>query len=281
MDASPHDTDRISGTRSAGATAISTRTTGVPSAGTTRSTGAGTPSATGTQSVTRALSILRSFSPSCGGVTGPQIAERFGYSLPTAHRLLRALEAERFLVLDPVTRRYRPGPEFLRLSAVIVDRDGGVAPAFAALRRLRDRTGETATMFWRFADERTCVREVPSDHAHRVTPGVGRRYPLARGAAGLVLLLGEDERAVRDRLRNERPGLLADLSAARARGFAVTVGETIPGAVAVAAPVPGLRRGLVAISVVGPAQRFGPAEAEAVGGLVAEEARRLTATFRH
>jgi IclR family acetate operon transcriptional repressor len=233
----------------------------------------------GTQAVDRALSILRLFSPSCPAITGPEVAERFGYSTPTAYRLLRALEAERFLAFDAVTRSYRPGSELLRLSATILDRDGGVASAVAALRRLRDRTGETAALYWRMGEERICAHEIPSVHAHRVLPGAGRRHPLTHGAPGKALLLGENEREVRDRLRNGPPGLLADLSTARARGFAMSEGETIAGAVAVAAPVLGLRRGLVAIAVVGPGGRFGRDAAVSAGGLVAEEARRLRAAL--
>jgi len=47
------------------------------------------PSVVGTQSIYRALSILRSVSCSKDGVTGPEVAASFGYSIPTAYRLLR------------------------------------------------------------------------------------------------------------------------------------------------------------------------------------------------
>jgi IclR family KDG regulon transcriptional repressor len=238
----------------------------------------------GAQSVFRALSILRQFSPSRSGVTGPQLAARFGYSVPTANRLLRALEAERFLVFDGPTRRYCPGPEIIRLSGIVMDRDGGVALTLSAAERLRDATGETATVFWRFGDERTCIHEVPSKNAHRVTPGLGRRYALGRGAAGKVLLLDQCEQTISDLLRTpktEVDAVLAELETIRARGFAVSAGETIEGAVSVAVPILGIRRGLAAISVTGPVQRFGIAAAEAAGSLLLEEARRLEATIRY
>jgi DNA-binding IclR family transcriptional regulator len=241
-------------------------------------------SVAGAQSVLRALSILRQFSPSRSGVTGSELAASFGYSVPTANRLLRVLETERFLVFDRATRRYCPGPEILRLSGMVLDRDGGVAHTLASAERLRDATGETATVFWRFGDERTCIQEVPSRYAHRVTPGLGRRYPLGRGAAGKALLLAQDEQTIRDLLRTpntEVDVVLAELDTIRARGFAVSAGETIDGAVSVAVPLLGIRRGLVAISVTGPIQRFGVAAAEAVGSLLTEEARRLDATIRY
>jgi DNA-binding IclR family transcriptional regulator len=247
-----------------------------------RPPGTGRASVAGAQSVFRALAILRQFSPSRAGITGPEVAASFGYSIPTAHRLLRALEAERFLVFDRAARCYRPGPEILRLSGVTLARDGGVARTLSALERLRDVTGETAALFWRLGDERTCVQEVLSTHAHRVTPGLGRRYPLTRGAAGKALLLTGDEQTVRDLLRTPGAGVVpTELEAVRERGFAISSGETIAGAVSVAAPILGIRRGLAAISVTGPAERFDVTAAAAVGSLLMKEARRLEATIRY
>jgi DNA-binding IclR family transcriptional regulator len=236
----------------------------------------------GAQSVFRALAILRQFSPSRTGVTGPEIAARFGYSVPTAHRLLRALEAERFLVFDRAARCYRPGPEILRLSGVTLARDSGVALTQSALEHLQDVTGETAALFWRLGDERTCVQEVPSTHPHRVTAGLGRHYPLTRGAAGKALLLAADALTVRNLLRaRDANGVLAELGTIRERGFAITTGETIEDAVSVAAPILGIRRGLAAISVTGPAGRFDVTAAEAVGSLLTKEVRRLESAIRY
>ena len=236
----------------------------------------------GAQSVFRALSILRHFSPSCAGITGPEIAARFGYSVPTAHRLLRALEAERFLVFDRAARCYRPGPEILRLSGVTLARDSSVELGLSALEHLRDATGETAALFWRLGDERTCVQEAPSPHADRVTAGLGRRYPLTRGAAGKALLLAADTRTIRNLLA---PGdadlVLAEFDRIRERGFAITCGETIAGAVSVAAPILGIRRGLAAISVTGPARRFDTRAAEAVGSLLTKEVKKLESAIRY
>jgi DNA-binding IclR family transcriptional regulator len=236
----------------------------------------------GAQSVFRALAILRQFSPSRTSVTGPEVAARFGYSVPTAHRLLRALEAERFLVFDRAARCYRPGPEILRLAGVTLARDSGVALTLSALEHLRDATGETVALFWRLGDERTCVQEVPSTHAYRVTAGLGRHYPLTRGAAGKALLLAADALTVRNLLRAPDANVvLAELDTIRERGFAISSGETIAGAVSVAAPILGIRRGLAAISVTGPARRFDVTAAEAVGSLLTKEVRRLESAIRY
>jgi DNA-binding IclR family transcriptional regulator len=241
------------------------------------------PVVTGTQSVFRALSILHAFSSRQPALTGPEVAAKFGYSVPTAYRLLRALEAEQFLVFDRVTRRYRPGPEIVRLSGVMLQCDGVVAQTQASLVRLRALTGETVAMYWRLGNQRTCVKEMVSPNPVRIEAGVGVDYPLTRGAAGKALLLALDERSVREILRDpdvaspagSAGSLLAELEVSRERGYTTSVGETIDGAVSIAAPIVWLDQGLAACSVTAPESRFGPREREAAARTLLEEMDRL------
>jgi DNA-binding IclR family transcriptional regulator len=241
------------------------------------------PAVTGTQSVFRALSILHAFSARQPALTGPEVAAKFGYSVPTAYRLLRALEAEQFLVFDRVTRRYRPGPEIVRLSGVMLQCDGVVAQTQASLVRLQALTGETVAMYWRLGNQRTCVKEMVSPRPGGIEAGVGVDYPLARGAAGKALLLALDERSVREILADPdvappaggASSLLAELEVSRERGYTTSVGETIDGAASVAAPIAWLDQGLAAYSVTAPESRFGPREREAAARTLLEEMNRL------
>ena len=146
------------------------------------------PAVTGTQSVFRALSILQAVTPATPWVTAAGIASRFGYSLPTAHRLLRALESEGFLTFGRTVHEYQPGPEIFRLSGIIIDHDDLIPRAFASLARLLALTGESVALQWRLGNSRSSMQELVSPHAVHVATGVGRRYPLTRGAAGKALL---------------------------------------------------------------------------------------------
>jgi DNA-binding IclR family transcriptional regulator len=242
------------------------------------------PAVTGTQSVFRALSILHAFSPRQPALTGPEIAAQFGYSVPTAYRLLRALEAGRFLVFDRVTRKYSPGPEILRLSGVMLHHDDVVAQTQKTQLRLRALTGETVGFFWRLGNQRTCVKEMLSPQPVRIEAGVGMDYPLTRGAAGKALLLTLDERSVREIVSDpDVPApargidrLLADLDVSRERGYTTSAGETIVGAVSVAAPLAWLDdEGLAAFSVTAPESRSGPRETATVASTLLEEMGRL------
>ena len=241
------------------------------------------PAVTGTQSVFRALSILHAFSSRQPALTGPELAAKFGYSVPTAYRLLRALEAEQFLVFDRVTRKYSPGPEILRLAGVMLHRDDVVAQTQSTQLRLRALTGETVGLFWRLGNQRTCVRELLSPHSTRIEAGVGVDYPLTRGAAGKALLLALDERSVREIVGDPAvpspargvDHLLAELEVSRERGYTTSAGETVDGAVSIAAPLAWLHQGLAAFSVTAPAARSGPRERAATANLLLEEMDRL------
>jgi DNA-binding IclR family transcriptional regulator len=246
------------------------------------------PAVIGTQSVFRALSILHAFSSRQPTLTGPEVAAKFGYSVPTAYRLLRALEAEQFLVFDRVTRRYRPGPEIPRLAGVMLHHDGLVAQTLSSQVRLRALTGETVAIFWRLGNQRTCTAEMPSPHPVRIEAGVGVDYPLTRGAAGKALLLALDEPSVRAILSDPAvappvrgvSSLLDELKVSRERGYAMSAGETIDGAVSVAAPIASLYEGLAAYSITAPESRFGPRERDAAARTLLEEMDRLRSILR-
>lgn len=246
------------------------------------------PAIVGTQSVFRALSILHAFSSCQPALTGPEVAAKFGYSLPTAYRLLRALEAEQFLVFDRVSHRYSPGPEILRLSGVMLHRDDVVAQNQSTMVRLQALTGETVAIFWRLGNQRTGVQEMVSPHAGRIEAGVGVDYPLTRGAAGKALLLALDERSVREILGEPDVAppirgvddLLAELKVSRKRGYTTSVGETIEGAASIAAPIAWLHQGLAAYSITAPESRFGPRDREAAARTLLEEMNRLRSTLR-
>jgi len=243
------------------------------------------PAVTGTQSVFRALSILHAFTARRPTLTGPEVAEMFGYSLPTAYRLLRALEAEHFLVFDRGSRAYSPGPEILRLAGVMLHRDALVAQTQTSLIRLRALTGETVAVYWRLGNRCTCTQELPSPHPHRIEAGIGVDFPLTRGAAGKALLLDLDEAGVRALLAEPdmpKPvggveALMADLKLGRERGYTLGVSED---AVTIAAPIPWLQPGLAVYTVTAPEARFGPQARDAAARTLVEEMDRLRSILR-
>jgi DNA-binding IclR family transcriptional regulator len=137
------------------------------------------------------------------------------------------------------------------------------------LRRLRDETGETTTLSQLIGLERVYVDQCESPHAIRMTVPLGIRGPLHAGASGKAMLAHLDP-AERDRLLDaplgaltaatvtDRRALLAELADIARQGVAWSLGERLPDAGSVAAPIT-LPGGEVygALSVCGPLGRFG------------------------
>jgi DNA-binding IclR family transcriptional regulator len=230
---------------------------------------------------------MQAFTTSEPAVSGQEIAARFGYSIPTAHRLLRALEAANFLVFDRATHRYSPGPEILRLSGVIFARDQVVRLTTSTLGRLRDVSGETAGFHWVMGNQRTCVQEMPAPSAGQAESRIGVTYPLTRGAAGKAILLGLGESEMHKVLADPEvappsgglDALLAELEQARHNGYTWSFAENEPGAASIAVPFVWLNLSVAAFSVTGPLEEFNDDRVRETGLVLLDETEHLRATL--
>jgi DNA-binding IclR family transcriptional regulator len=219
----------------------------------------------GAQAIIRALSVLRAFSAERTALSVTEIAGIIGVSVPTAHRIATTLESQHYLSRDPATKAFSLGPELLGLARLVADsQDSGIDPQ--SLAAIRDATGETCSVHVRVGDRRVCVAEEVSRQPHRVTSGVGQSYPLNAGAAGKIILslLRDDEverliALTSDADTRPLPGrqIIAAIREARERGYAISQGETVPGAIAVAVAVPWNGSGPPsAVNLVGPRDRM-------------------------
>jgi len=116
------------------------------------------------------------------------------------------------------------------------------------------------------------AEQLEGRHAVKQTVEVGAEAPLHLGASGKAILafLPADARPAAAR------AIEADLERIRKRGYAASVGERIPGAASVAAPVFD-RDGVVgSISAAGVAARSDARTTARYGAVVAAEARALS-----
>ena len=193
--------------------------------------------------VERALALLEAFGTDADALTLADLAARTGLYKSTILRLSRSLVRFGYL-----TRRadgaFRPGPSLWRLGSLYrrgFELGEHVRPT---LRRLRDRTRETASFYVRDGDARVCLYRENADRAIRHHLEEGARLPLDRGAAGRVLVaFGPDAPAAG--------------AAVRTRGFAVSLGERDPEVGALAVPVRAAGVGVRgALALSGPIGRF-------------------------
>lgn len=180
------------------------------------------PSSGGSQTLDRGLRALAVVCGAAEPVSVAEIAGEVGLHRSIAYRLLQTLEQHQ-LVQRGHSGRYAAGPGLVLLS-------GGLLPRWGdRLQALADRTGMTAFVVVAHGSEAVTAQTVePRGTLAHVFYRPGGRHPLTRGAPGLAILAG------RPRQPEERP----EVTTARARGWASSRGEVIPGYRSIAAPVP-------------------------------------------
>ena len=220
------------------------------------------PESSGTQTVSRAISILRAIATKHStGLRLVDIARITGLSSPTVLRILNTLINE-----GMVSRRN--GSHCYLLGALVFELGLAAAHNFnlreicrPALQRLAERTGDTSFLFVRNGNDSVCLDRVQGTFPIQ-TPlvPIGSRQPLGVNAGGLALLSSlsdSDAKAVindvatrLDAYNNfDRNELLRLRAQARKQGYALIGNKAVPGVTAIGLPIYS-RNGDVAIGAV-------------------------------
>ncbi|HKY61512.1 MAG TPA: IclR family transcriptional regulator [Gemmatimonadota bacterium] len=228
----------------------------------------------GTQSVRRAMSLLKVFSDERPEWGLTEIAREARLNKTTAYRLLTALEAEGMVARGPVTEAWRLGPEAITLGALALRSNDLMAAARHELEALVRETGEAASLEVLVGDQVVILDGVEGPSVVGASPEVGTRWPAHATSTGKVLLAAERAGlgkrpggrvgSLPRRLRRLTPRTITDpgrldreLERVLDRGWATAIEELEVGYVAVGAPVRDHDlRVLAAISVGGPASRL-------------------------
>ncbi|GAA1967829.1 IclR family transcriptional regulator [Agromyces allii] len=223
-----------------------------------------------------------------------ELAGRLGVSPSTAHRLITDLEKLGLVRRAENGTSYRLGLEFLRLAWLTTGRYPSQELALGVLQDLVAQTGESAfsSLYNDQRHEMMFTSTVESPHPLRYSLPLQQWMPLHGGASGLVILAFLPEEVQREIVRKplaqltpdtitDPDALLERLVQIRRDGYAITRGERISGAVAIAAPVFGLVPGAIAgaagISV--PESRFDESKTTAFAIDVREAAAQITANI--
>lgn len=220
--------------------------------------------ATNVRAVDRAIDILECFSSEKSSLSITDIGARVRLTRPTLYRLLATLVRRGYVRRDGEPPRYRLDSAAGRLAdawAGGLDLGQLAAPA---LGELLDRFDETVALYLRKDDARICVSEMPSRQPLSFARGIGHAEKLMRGASGLVILAYLPEAEVEAILRRGQEPAAARrirsvLLQIRRRGHALSGGELIVGAQAIAAPIRNRTGDAVgSIGLFGPEARFPP-----------------------
>jgi len=232
--------------------------------------------------VDRALAVLCCFSRETPTLGVTEIGERLNLTKSTVHRLLQALVAHGLVAQDPARRQYALGYRVLALAQAVPGEADLRHICQPHMRWLLAATEETIALYVGAGDVRICLDELESPRMLRMSAGIGRCFPLPRGAAGRALLLdgpaGGDlwRRVISSLSSTDCDALLDEMREARERGYVLTMGETVDGAASLAVPIRGPDRGiLAALSVGGPATRFTPDAVTRHAAVLVEAASKI------
>ncbi len=195
---------------------------------------AGADAATGTQSIDRAVMLLRLISNH--GARGARLSELAGEAElvpPTARRILKRLTEHRLVAQDPDTQRYSLGALTYELGLA----SGFKPPIIAQVRPLMDRIaatlGDTVYLVVRSGFDAVCVERIEGSFPIKtLTLEVGGRRPLGVGAAGLALLAAQSDDDIERILQANRElyrkisrlsadQVRADVAKTRRQGYAI------------------------------------------------------------
>lgn len=237
---------------------------------------------TGVGVLDRAIAILDAVED--GSRTFTDLVRATGFSRPTTHRLIKAMEEHGLLSLQGGFG-YRLGPRLLRLATIAMAELPLRDLARPALERLSEVTGESAQLYVRSGDERVCVDAVESTSELRTIVPVGSSLPLTAGSAGKVFLAWtpepDREHLLRrlERFTPKTPTALqirGQVDAIRRRGWSMSSGEREWGVGSVSAAVLGADDELVAVvSISGPESRVGALAARRFSRAVVAAAREI------
>ncbi|MFT4262586.1 MAG: IclR family transcriptional regulator [Nocardioides sp.] len=220
------------------------------------------------------------------------LGNRLGVSASTAHRLLGDLE-ELGMVARTPAGNYGLGLEFLRLAWTASTRFPLRDAAKDVLADLTERSGESA-FFAIYNEQRRELMftvSVDSSHPLRYTVPQGIWLPLHAGASGLAILafLPDEVQAeiihgtlsaLTERTLVDADKLAERLAQIRRDGYALSHGERIDGAIAVAAPVMGPAGAVIGdIGITIPETRFNATTTSELTSLVMQSATLLTQRF--
>jgi IclR family KDG regulon transcriptional repressor len=241
--------------------------------------------------ISKVLRILEALQGSSAGLGLKAICDRTGIHKSTAHRFLKHLERERYLIRTEAGA-YLIGPRLSQLSARGNQEATLQAVARPILWELWKSTKETVNLA--VLDQRTAlyVDVIESPHEFRLSSRVGTRrsvHVTALGKALVAFLPRETQETILDSIAFQAAtprtiGNLVqfrqELEKVRRQGYAVDDEEAVQGARCVSAPIlNSAGEPVAAVSVSGPVTRVSPNLVNALAGAVTAAAGAISAAM--
>ncbi|MFC1574566.1 IclR family transcriptional regulator [Gemmatimonadota bacterium] len=200
----------------------------------------------GTRAVQRALSLLSAFTEGKPTWSLTGLSAEVGLSMATAHRMLRVLEQEGYVVRPAGSADFQLGPQMIVLGALALKTVDIRQVARPELQALAKSTGEDASLESLVGSEVLILDEVRGSGLMGLATEIGTRWPAHATATGKVLLAGAEKAptepvgglaSITAHTITSWKTLTEALSQVRERGYATNIEELEYGYHSVAAPV--------------------------------------------
>jgi IclR family KDG regulon transcriptional repressor len=241
------------------------------------------------RSVHRAVNILMCLSNGTNTLTGITTITRL--TKPTVYRILKTLEELHMAAYDPIGRRYYLGPLITKLASnPKTNHYDLITCALEEIKRLWDLTGENVELNIMVGNQYDRLYEIMGKHKLKVYEGADPVGPVFVGSAAKVLLSQLDDRQLKLVLKNinikqvteysvtDKNLLLTQIRETRQKGYAISYGERIAGALCISAPVKNYFWPL-ALSLVAPESRLTPIVADVIKKVMSS-AERITENIK-
>jgi IclR family acetate operon transcriptional repressor len=189
---------------------------------------------------------------------------------------------------DEETDRYTFGHKALEIGISAFQRWDFLSIVMPHIEGLRNQLDETVAVVVRFGNSYTYVGRAVSQREYYFTPNLGRYYPLHWAATGKAMLAFISEEDLAEYLRTvplepstpntvtDPATLLHQLQKIRETGYAISFGERVETAGAIASPIRG-RDGHVfaAVTLIAPAARLQTRDCAQIGSEIMAACRRI------
>ncbi len=245
--------------------------------------------------IQRALELLKLLAESDDSVAVRDVAAALGLPPSTRHRLLHQFINAGFVVADPASKRYHIGPELHRGVALIQSKSSLATTIQPFLDELTAACDETSLFAVFDSATATVAFAAKADSSQALSYRISLNTPVSAywGSSSQVILAYLPESDLRRVLAASHPSPVggrsplaegafrAHLAEIRARGWILTKGEKLQGAVGTSAPVFDAAGVVGSLTVTIPEVRFKPSMEPGIQRLVVESAGRISAVLGH
>ncbi len=244
-----------------------------------------------TGTVLRVVRVLRCIADAKRPLSIKELSEALDLPASTVHRLLNLLASEGLIEKDDESRNYQSGAELIRLSSLLIANRSLNDIARPFMQEVVDRCNEACMLvaYLPATLQVSVLAAINSSHPLRYDMQLYNAHSLLWGATGRSVLafLSEEEQAAAYKAGAEAPGsgrklpsfktLQQELEEIRERGYALSYGEKITGALGMGSPIYKMdNRVIGSLCITLPQVRFDPANEKKLGGLISQQAERLS-----